>query len=218
MSDIQAATDELHNAFKRLNKEFFNGELPIPAITIQASGKRRAMAWCSTKEIWEDKEKTIKRYELNIAAEYLNAEFMDTMDSMLHEMVHLYNTVNGIQDCSRNGTYHNKRFKAECERRGFMFPDMKPNPKYGWAFPILKEGTKDRIRRLRINPDAFVIARTGGSSYEGVEGENGVLELEKKSNSYRWVCPVCGLIVRSSKDDIFIICGEDNTRMEKAEN
>ncbi|OWR25677.1 hypothetical protein CDO73_26225 [Saccharibacillus sp. O23] len=218
MSDIQAATDELHNAFKRLNKEFFNKELPTPAITIQASGKRKALSWCSTKEIWEDKDRTIKRYELNIAAEHLNAEFMDVMESMLHEMVHLYNAVNGIQDCSRNATYHNKRFKEECERRGFLFPSLQPNPKYGWAFPILKEGTKDRIRRLRIDPDAFVIARTGGSNDESIEGEERAAETEKKSNSYKWICPVCSLIVRSSKDDVFIICGEHNTRMEKSKS
>ncbi|MBT2724519.1 SprT-like domain-containing protein [Bacillus sp. ISL-46] len=102
--NIQKAIDELHIAFQKLNEEFFKGELPEPAITIQSGGKRKSMGWCSTNEVWRDKEGKNKRYELNIGAEYLDIEFMETMDTMLHEMVHLYNAINGVQDCSRNGT------------------------------------------------------------------------------------------------------------------
>ena len=32
-------------------------------------------------------------------------------------MVHYYNYVNEIQDCSRNGTYHNRRFRDAAEAR-----------------------------------------------------------------------------------------------------
>lgn len=112
MPNINAATKELHVAFNLLNKQFFNNELPEPAITIQSSGKRLSMGWCSSKEVWSDRHGKIRKYELNISAEYLNIEFMETMDTMLHEMVHLYNSVKGVQDTSRNGTYHNKKFKA----------------------------------------------------------------------------------------------------------
>ncbi|MGG3241162.1 hypothetical protein ABER61_04500 [Brevibacillus formosus] len=128
---------------------------------------------------------------------------METMDTMLLEMVHLYNAVKGVQDTSRNGTYHNKRFKAECERRGFYFPDKEPDKKYGWAFQKLAEETKKKIMELEINQGVFVIARKafGGGGSGGGEGE-------KKSNSYKWVCPGCELTVRSSKPDISVRCGE----------
>ncbi|WP_232252091.1 hypothetical protein [Bacillus licheniformis] len=43
MTNIQAAINELHVAFKKLNDAFFNGELPEPAITIQTSGNRKSM-------------------------------------------------------------------------------------------------------------------------------------------------------------------------------
>lgn len=36
--------------------------------------------------------------------------------TLIHEMVHLYNIKQGIQDRSRGGTYHNKKFKGEAEK------------------------------------------------------------------------------------------------------
>jgi hypothetical protein len=218
MSNIQKAIDELHVSFRKLNDEFFNGVLPEPAITIQSGGKRHSMGWCSAYEVWQDKEGKIRRYELNIGAEYLNIEFMETMDTMLHEMVHLYNAINNVQDCSRGGTYHNKRFKAECEKRGFYFPKEK-DARYGWAFPKLTEETKEKIRGLGINEEVFVIARKSGwngavgsdrgSAYVASESE------EKKKTSYKLVCPSCNLIVRSTKPDIKIQCMECEKPLEQ---
>lgn len=110
MSSIKVATDELHIAFELLNKTFFNDELPNLAITIQTSGKRKSMGWCTTKEVWGDRDGKIKLYEINIAAEFLDLDFFETMDTLLHEMVHLYNITHDIQDCSRGGNYHNKMY------------------------------------------------------------------------------------------------------------
>ncbi|MDK8746878.1 MULTISPECIES: SprT-like domain-containing protein [Bacilli] len=208
MSNINAATKELHRAFSLLNKQFFKSQLPEPAITIQTSGKRLSMGWCSSREVWSDKEGKIRKYELNISAEYLNIEFMETMDTMLHEMIHLYNAVNGVKDTSRNGTYHNKKFKAECENRGFYFPDAKPNKKYGWAFPKLKEETKTIIGSLDIRTDAFIIARRDPVTEEEKEIEKENNSEGKKKKSYKWVCPGCGVSVRSTKERISINCGE----------
>ncbi|WP_336775354.1 SprT-like domain-containing protein [Paenibacillus sp. MMO-58] len=217
MSNIQAATNELHRAFELLNKNFFDGELPEPAITIQSSGKRLSMGWCTTKEVWRDQEGKIRKYELNISAEYLNIELMETMDTMMHEMVHLYNLVNGIQDCSRGGTYHNNRFKKESERRGFYYPDNKPHSTYGWSFSRLTDETKEKILHLGINHAAFQIARRTTplpeiSSNQDTESQGGntVSPGTKKSNSYKWTCPNCDLIVRSSKEKVNIICGDCN--------
>ncbi|WP_163860432.1 SprT-like domain-containing protein [Paenibacillus elgii] len=222
MSNIKAATDELHVAFRHLNDQFFNGELPEPAITIQTSGNRTTMAWCSTRKIWLDASGTIRKYELNISAEYLNIEFYETMDSMLHEMVHLYCKIKNIKDTSRGGTYHNKRFKEECLRRGFYYLHIKPDPKYGWAFPKITEETKRIIDTFPVKRDAFKIARaTFGRLISGdavvaddyqIEPEEGG-EEKRKTNIIKWICPSCLTPVRSSKmvniscidcDEVFI--------------
>jgi hypothetical protein len=214
MANIQKAIDELHIAFQKLNEEFFKGELPEPAITIQSGGKRKSMGWCSTNDVWRDKEGKNKRYELNIGAEYLDIEFMETMDTMLHEMVHLYNAINGVQDCSRNGTYHNKRFKEECERRGFYFTSEKDD-RYGWAFPKLTEETKKIIKGLGIDEIVFVIARRSRSGGVTEGSEEGAEAEEKKKTSYKWVCPGCELIVRSTKPGIALKCIECDKQLEE---
>jgi predicted metallopeptidase len=194
--NIKKAVDELHRSFKLLNKEFFQDELPMVAITIQSKGKRNAMGWCSTKEIWSDKEGKVLMYEINISAEFLNIPLMDTIDTILHEMVHLYNAINGVQDCSRGGTFHNKRFKAEAENRGFHY-DAPSDPKYGWSFCKLTEESKERIQKLGINEEAFSIARMEA-------GKRGA----KKSTSYKWVCPECDMKLRSTKPEVKIACVE----------
>lgn len=220
MTNIKSAISELHKSFNLLNQTFFEGELPEPAITIQTSGKRKSMGWCSTKEVWSDRKGSIKKYELNISAEYLNIEFMDTMDTLLHEMVHLYNAINGVKDCSRGGTYHNKRFKTECEKRGFYFTESKPDKKYGWSFAKLTEETKETISTLGIDHSAFVLARKDFTKKgsEGGTGEEGESEgEEKKPKSYKWTCPTCKLIVRSTKENVNIKCGDcDETLLQGA--
>ena len=40
------------------------------------------------------------------------------------------NLAHGVQDCSRGGNYHNKRFKEEAERRGLV---ISHHPTYGWT-------------------------------------------------------------------------------------
>ena len=50
--------------------------------------------------------------------------------TILHEMVHLYNIQHDIQDCSRGGTYHNKKFKAEAEKHMLR---IEKDKRYGWT-------------------------------------------------------------------------------------
>lgn len=207
MMDLNKSSNELHKAFKLLNEVFFNNELPVPAITIQSSGKRLSMGWCSIREVWENDNRDIRMYELNISAEYLNIEFMETMDTMMHEMVHLFNSVHGVKDTSRNGTYHNKRFKAECEKRGFYFPDERPDKRYGWAFPKLTEETKKKILSLSLDPDAFTIKRIRPEATDD-EKEDGEKRGSSRKKSYKWVCPGCTVIVRSTKEEISLMCGK----------
>ncbi|MEK5109798.1 SprT-like domain-containing protein [Cytobacillus sp. FSL K6-0129] len=216
MSNIKIATDELHNAFELLNKTFFDNGLPNLAITIQSSGKRNSMGWCTTKEVWGDRDGRIKLYEINIAAEFLDLDFYETMDTLMHEMVHLYNIIHTVRDCSRGGTYHNKKFKAEAERRGFYFESDKPDKKYGWYNPRLTEETKQLISTLDINKSAFLIARRGMELHRNEEeGNKAEEQKEERKKSYKWVCPGCDLIVRSTKLDVSLKCLECNEELEE---
>ena len=69
-------------------------------------------------------------HEINIGAGTLARPIEDVAATLLHEMVHYYNYENGVKDCSRGNTYHNKRFKESAESHGLI---VDYSQKYGWA-------------------------------------------------------------------------------------
>ena len=58
-------------------------------------------------------------YEINICAEHLARPFEQVAETLLHEMVHLYNLQIGVQDTSRGGT---------------IFIDVEVHPEQGYEF------------------------------------------------------------------------------------
>lgn len=96
----------LEKIFRALNAKYFNNELEEPVITIQSTPK--AYAHVTVAKAWQRGDTT--RRELNIGAGTLDRSIFEVVASELHECVHIYNLQNGIQDCSRGGTYHNKKF------------------------------------------------------------------------------------------------------------
>ena len=123
---MSRAVSQLEHIYNALNADFFAGEpLPVPIITVQS--KPGTYGHCTTAKVWQRKDGGA--YELNIAAEVLNYPIEETLDTMLHEMVHLYCREHNIKEVSRGGKYHNGRFKAEAERRGLT---CIPCGQYGW--------------------------------------------------------------------------------------
>lgn len=108
----------LEHAFDMLNGIYFDSQLPNVVITIQSSPKTNGHI--TTQKIWNEAENYY--YEINISAEHLNRPCENVLATLLHEMVHLYCMEWGIADTSKNGRYHNKRFKAECEKRDLHIP------------------------------------------------------------------------------------------------
>jgi hypothetical protein len=204
--NMELTIAELHKAFRHLNEILFEGKLVTPAIVVESKGKRQAYGWCSVHKIWKDESGEVETWEIGIASEHINRPIMEVMTTLLHEMVHLHNMQNGIKDTSRGFTYHNKRFKEQCEKHGMMFKDDKPHEKYGWYNPVLKPETEAIIRELGINEEAFKVARMDFST----------VAAEKKPSTYKWVCG-CGTIVRSTKPEINIICGDCGTKFEREE-
>ena len=190
---MYTATGELHRCFKHLNHHFFGGQLPEPTITIQTKGKRNAFGWCSAVEIWKNQDESVKKYEINITAEDLDRGVVEVMQTLLHEMIHLHNVINGVKDSSRNGTFHNKKFKNAAERFGMIYKNEEADKRYGWAFPVLAPATIELIETLNINEKAFELARR-------------VPKTTKKSNSYKLQCPICGIKLRATKPGIVVIC------------
>ena len=102
----------LEKIFRAVNTKYFGGQLEEPIITIQSTPK--AYGHVTVAKAWQRGETT--RHELNIGAGTLDRPIENVVATLVHECVHLYHLQNGIQDCSRSGQYHNKKFKAMAEK------------------------------------------------------------------------------------------------------
>ena len=200
-SKMSRAVSQLEHIFNKMNSDFYGGLLPVPIITVQS--KPGTYGHCTVAKVWRKKDSTT--YELNISAEVLSYPIEETLDTMLHEMVHLYCRENGIQECSRGGTYHNNKFKELAEKVGLeCFKG-----KNGW-----NTRPSDRIIQYALDNDwsEIVIQReTGGARripVSGVAVEITPPQGERKQSSTRkYMCPLCKQSIRATKD-VNIICGD----------
>lgn len=202
---LSVTLNELHKLFDNLNQEFFQNELPECIITVQAKGNTGAYGWFTPSKVWNvDKE---NKHEINITSESLSRDYIDIAKTMLHEMIHLYCTTNGIKDASRGGSYHNSKFKEESIKHGFYYKENSYDKKYGWTYSSLTEETIEKINKFKINKKA--LRRINRKDVL----DNGTPSPSKKSNIIKWTCG-CGDIIRSSKPDILAICGKCYTPFE----
>ena len=200
---MSRAVSQLEHIYNSLNADFFAGELPTPIISVQS--KPGTMGHCSVSKIWQRKED--KTYELNIAAEVLNYPIEETLDTMLHEMVHLYCRQHDIKEVSRGGKYHNKRFKAIAEEHGLT---CVPCGQYGWNTTpgdnlveyALNKGWNEILLGRNSLPPAM---RTGatGTAQPGTAPGGG----KRPSSTRKLICPKCSQSVRATRK-VNILCGD----------
>lgn len=198
---ILSAVDELQRTFRGLNEKYFAGELQKPIITIQTDVTSGAYAWISVNPVWSDKEARAYR-EINLVAEHLHRPPEQVVASLLHEMCHLLNLQRGVKDTSRSGTYHNGHFKAAAEAHGLT---CERSERYGWC----KTGPTEELtawvqENCRMGCFRYARAATykGGAPKTTKTGADGtpVTISRTRQSSRKYVCPGCGLIVRTTKD------------------
>lgn len=201
--------EELYKAFHLLNDKIFDGQLNEPAILIQYQGNRtrNIYGWCTINKIWGTNDKSVRKYEINITTEYLTRDFSEVIHTLLHEMVHLYCSENGIQDTSRNGHYHNKRFRAAAESAGL---DVEFDKSRGWAETKLRPATKALIETFGLDKDAFVLKRFTWEDDEETDDEE--KEPKKRNKKEVWCCPKCQDQKIKSNKILNILCGRCTER------
>lgn len=194
----------LEKIYRQLNADFFNSELETPVITIQNTPRAYGHVTCS--RVWRSKD--FERFELNIDAGTLSRPIENVVSTMLHEMVHMYNLMHDIQDCSRGKTYHNKRFKEKAESVGLV---IEYDPRIGWSVTspseqlidyIIGQGWTD-ILMNRGGVPLISMTGPGGVSSGGNTSPSG----RKPSSTRKYQCPCCGNSVRATKE-VRIICAD----------
>lgn len=125
-------------------------------------------------------------------------------------MVHLYNLQIGVQDCSRNGTYHNKKFRDAATARDLIITH---DPRIGWSITepsealidfIISQGWDD-VKMGRA--DGYTVRGTGTAQPGAAPGGG-----KRPTSTRKLICPRCGQSVRATKT-VHIICGVCMERM-----
>ena len=187
LTSYNRAAGYLNKLFDMLNEHYFECELSRPTITIQSTPKAyghftlREDTWVSAAGC---------SHEINLGAGTLARPIEEVCATLLHEMVHFYCYVHHIKDTSRNGTYHNWRFKIIAETHGLL---TEHHPKYGWTITAPADNLLD------------FILETGLTDILITRNEHSVQNLTKKSSSRKYICPCCGNSVRATKD-VHISC------------
>ena len=185
----------LNKVFDLLNAEFFESTLSRPTITIQSTPK--AFGHFSLRDdTWISKNG--QSHEINIGAGTLARPIEEVAATLLHEMVHYFNYVNGIQDCSRSNTYHNRRFRDAAESHGLI---VAHHSKYGWTIT----SPSDRLLQFCLDNDLsdILINRNEFFTYGGISGGTHTptppTTISKTSSTRKYLCPCCGNSVRATK-------------------
>ncbi len=197
MAEMQAA---LQAAFNAINRDFYNNELEKVIITVKEGRKEGTLGtFCTAKE-WVQNGK--ERHEINISANYIGSRTVEqTIVTLMHEMVHLYNFQNEIKDTSRGGVYHNKKFKETAEAHGLK---IEFSDQIGWSLTTPTPETKQWIKD-NIPIKAFGIYKQVADKQSGGKAT--------KQSMVKKVCPCCGNIARVTSE-FKLICGECNEEMK----
>lgn len=202
----------LEKIYRLLNERYFENALTMPVITVQSTPG--AYGHISTCNFWKRGEDATK--ELNLGAGTLSRPIEDVVATMLHEMVHQYCADHDIKDTSRNGTYHNKRFKEEAEKRDLL---IDCHEKYGWTVTapsdsLIQFCLDNDLSEIKLNRDIDllmgfrgIVGKGGSDKNTGDSDEAPATRVKKPSSTRKYQCPVCRMSVRATKD-VNIICGD----------
>ncbi|MCL2076821.1 MAG: SprT-like domain-containing protein [Oscillospiraceae bacterium] len=197
---LQVVLGKLEQLFKTFNAHIFNGELETPVITIAPDTTRGAYGWCTSWKAWKDTDGS-GFFEINVCAEYLTRPFEQVCGTLLHEMVHLKNLQGNVQDTSRNGYFHNKKFKLMAETHGLTVEKTKN----GWSKTTLTPETAEWLKCEFPNDTGFTLYREKKIKATATQ----------RVKSYRYICHNCDIIVRATKE-VCLICGICNAILEKS--
>lgn len=201
-SKMSRAVSQLEHIYNKMNADFFEGKLPTPIITVQSSP--RSYGHCTVAKVW--KKKDGETYELNIAAEVLNYPIEETLDTMAHEMIHLYCRENGIKETSRGGVYHNNKFKELADKIGLQ---CYKSEKYGWnteagetmlQYAIDNDWNEITLGRERVQ--RLLPTHTPTTAQTGTTPTR----EPRPSSTRKYKCPCCNTSIRATKD-VNVICG-----------
>ena len=201
---LKPIIDRLESLFSKFNAKFYGGELQKPIITVSPDTTKGAFGWCTGWKAWKEaddqpadgmqQKEDAGYYEINMCAEHLSRPFEQIAETLLHEMAHLFNLQNGVQDTSRGGFYHNKKYQEAAEAHGLK---VEKTQKYGYSKTTLNDEAKAFVEAMQDKK--FQLYRESPLKLSGA--------AKSKQSSRKYVCPLCGTIIRATKE-VNVVCGD----------
>lgn len=139
--------------------------------------------------------------ELFIGGEGLQRDPAAVLATLLHEAAHGIAFTRGIKDTSRQGRYHNTKFKAIAEELGLEVTDK---PGIGWSGTTATKATRRLYRRyIDVLGRALVVWRPTELAEPKTTNNNGL--------SVTCECPRRFRISQKAYDEGPILCGNCDT-------
>lgn len=184
-----------------IRTELFDINLSKPIITLQQKSGTHGHFECSPR--WKDANGQ-ERYEINLNSETITRPIENVVATLIHEYCHYYNQMKGIQDCSRCGYYHNKKFK-ECAEKHML--RIEHSDRIGWSitYPtdeLLEWVIKHDLQDIKLGKNVDWMSVNGVMMPVNTNNNNPNRQTKakgSKSNMRKYTCK-CGTIIRATKD------------------
>lgn len=154
INSIKPAIAELERLYRGLEALFPDG-IPgnDPVIVIQPSRSAASLGWLTT-HAWESRQGR-QVNEISIGAEHLGRPVEQIAAALLHQMVHHFNALRGVPDCSAEG-YHRPAFRDLAIAVGLI---VERDGRHGWASTRLSPGAERAVYGLNVNEAVFDMFR-----------------------------------------------------------
>jgi hypothetical protein len=175
---VVPALAELERAFsvaeEKLEFKLQLSRMPKPMITIQSGGRRSSAGWFCPNHWNSGDNQPIS--ESNFCAEQLARDADEILGTLLHQMCHYANHLDGVRDMSARGR-HNRRFQARCEQIGLHCE--RHSKAKGFARTRITRRLAWLVDAVRLEESAFQVFRQTAAPARG----------PSKSKKWRCGCP-----------------------------
>jgi hypothetical protein len=186
---------QLTEAHALLNEKLFNGQLNKIKISVERPKRTdsRIKGFMQSGGNMYGGDTAI----ITITTSTLNGNFENVINTLVHEMIHQYNSEHGIIDTYATNPRHNKQFKKTAEMVGWRYVDYGDlvtcidkgkRKRFGFSDPsYFEKEYLDTINSLAIDQNLIK---------NFVHGDSLRLPDEKKKMNF-YKCPGCEVTVRS---------------------
>ena len=207
LNNVQRAQQYLKKIFRLLNEQIFDGELDDVQVVLSNSSRCYGY-YTLNSATWTGQAngEQFAQHEVGISSQWISRPITDVVSTICHECCHHYSYLKGIQDVSRSGYWHNKRFKEVAEQHGLI---VEKHPKVGYGVTscgerLLQFCIDNDLQEFQLNRSSDYFVAVGGSSSPSAGGS--AVTTTRRSSSYKLLCPSCGCTVRATRFGVQLMC------------